>query len=157
MADTSSRTPFNVTEKRIGTDPYCPPVLAVPSNNTPFIIESGDELPTENKKRMGDEIMRDTVRVREETAVKNCQVSQEKSVQDVPKFYHRHCQRRVQWCVQALELGQGLYARKSSSMTAGLWKFTILSEVRWSGYRGETLGKRELLCIWRTICRNTPK
>ena len=56
MADKSSQTPFNVTETKIGTDPYCPPVLAVPSNNTPFIIEIGDELPTENKKKMGDEI-----------------------------------------------------------------------------------------------------
>lgn len=43
----------NATKKG-GTDPYCPPARAMPSDDAPFIMESDKELPagTENPVRM---------------------------------------------------------------------------------------------------------
>ena len=39
------------TQKKRGTDPYCPPVWATPLEDAPFIIESDEELPAGEGKR----------------------------------------------------------------------------------------------------------
>ena len=38
---------------KVRTDPYCPSVWAMPSNDTPFIIKSGEELPAKTRKPVG--------------------------------------------------------------------------------------------------------
>ena len=44
--------PLPYDGKKCGTDPYCPSVWAIPSDNAPFIIESGEELPSERGNPM---------------------------------------------------------------------------------------------------------
>ena len=52
----------SVTEKKCRTDPYCPPVWVIPSDDSPFIIESDEEFPAGAGKKMGDKVSRDTVK-----------------------------------------------------------------------------------------------
>jgi hypothetical protein len=40
-------------KKKSETDPYCPTVLAMPPDDTPFIIESSDELPAGRRRKWG--------------------------------------------------------------------------------------------------------
>jgi hypothetical protein len=54
-----------VTEKKGGTNPYCPPVLAMPSDDAQLIIESDEELPAESGKKMRNEIIRNSERKRQ--------------------------------------------------------------------------------------------
>ena len=46
-----------VVEKKGETNPYCPPVLAMPSDDAQLVIESDEELPAGSGKKMGDEII----------------------------------------------------------------------------------------------------
>jgi hypothetical protein len=47
-----------VAEKKGGTNPYCPPVLAMPFDDAQLIIESDEVLPAGSGKKIGDEIIR---------------------------------------------------------------------------------------------------
>jgi hypothetical protein len=40
IISTKPQDPMQRDRKKRGTDPYCPPVRAMPSDDTPFIIES---------------------------------------------------------------------------------------------------------------------
>ena len=69
-------------EKKCGTDPYCPPVWAIPSDDTQLINESDEKLPAGTGKPVGDEIAGHT----------EGKSSHENAIHDVPELYHRHCQ-----------------------------------------------------------------
>ena len=51
----------NVTENECGTDPYCPPIWTMSSDDAPFKIESDEELPAGTGKQIGGEAMWDTI------------------------------------------------------------------------------------------------
>jgi len=58
----SSVSAGNETEKKRGTDPYCPPVWATPLDDAPLIIQSDKELPAGTGKRPEDEIVCNTAK-----------------------------------------------------------------------------------------------
>ena len=51
-----------MVEKKGETNPYCPPVSAMPSDDAQLVIEIDEELPAGSGKKMGDKIIWDTVR-----------------------------------------------------------------------------------------------
>ena len=70
----------------VRTDPYYPSVWAMPSNDVPFIIKSGEELPTRPGK---------PVSLWDQVRGENDKVSHENAIHDVPELHHRDCQRRT--------------------------------------------------------------
>jgi hypothetical protein len=84
---TYAQAPCITTEMKGRTNPYCPPVLAMPLDDAQFIVESGEELPAGSGKKRGDEIMCDTVREGpKETIAKDCEGSHENPIHKVPEL-----------------------------------------------------------------------
>jgi hypothetical protein len=81
------------------TDPYCPPVWTMPSDDAPFIIESCNELPARRGMAMGM-ILRDTMMEN-----RSCVGSHENAIHDMPELYHRHWHIQVQCPLELLVQG----------------------------------------------------
>ena len=65
-----------------GTNPYCPPVFAMPSDDAQLVIEIDEELPAGSGKKMGDKIIWDTV-----SGGDSYEGSHKNSIDEVPELY----------------------------------------------------------------------